>query len=79
VSNPLRNTQDVATLLADSINQGRRGQLDARVANTVGYLAGILLRSLEQGPLEERLARMEVTLGLQNTAKGDFTECKRET
>jgi hypothetical protein len=55
--NPLRNTQDVSTLLAESINQVRRGQLGPRVANSAGHLASILLGALQQGPLEERLAR----------------------
>jgi hypothetical protein len=49
--------------LADSINQLRRGELDPRVANGVGYLASILLRALEQGPMEERLAHLESLLG----------------
>src|SRR6266550_7426808 len=40
--NPLRNTHEVVTLLAESI----RGQLDPRVANAVGYLSGILLKAL---------------------------------
>jgi hypothetical protein len=56
---PLGNTTDVSALLADSINQLRRGQLDPRVANAMGYLTSVLLRSLEQGPLEERLAKIE--------------------
>ena len=60
--NPLRNTQDVSTLLAESINQVRRGELDPRVANSVGHLASILLGALHQGPLEERLARLEAAL-----------------
>ena len=60
--NPLRNTQDVSTLLAESINQVRRGELDPRVANSVGHLASILLGALQQGPLEERLARVEAAL-----------------
>jgi hypothetical protein len=59
---PLRNTQDVSTLLAESINQVRRGELDPRVANSVGHLASILLGALQQGPLEERLARLEAAL-----------------
>jgi hypothetical protein len=42
----------------------RRGQLDPRVANAMGYLASILLGALQQGPLEERLQRLEATLGL---------------
>jgi hypothetical protein len=63
---PLRNTSDVCALLAESINQVRRGQLDPRVGNAVGYLASILLGALQQGPLEERLERLEVTLELRS-------------
>ena len=61
---PLNNVHDVSLLLGQSINQVRRGQLDPRVANAVGYLASILLGALQQGPLEERLQRLEATLGL---------------
>ena len=64
---PLANTKDVADLLADSINQLRRGQLDPRVANGVGYLATVLLRALEQGPLEERMAKIEAALSAANS------------
>ena len=59
---PLGNTKEVSAFLADSINQLRRGQLDPRVANGVGYLSSVLLRALEQGPLEERLAKIEAAL-----------------
>jgi hypothetical protein len=59
---PLGNTKDLSAFLADSINQLRRGQLDPRVANGVGYLSSVLLRALEQGPLEERLAKIEAAL-----------------
>src|SRR5438445_13508677 len=61
--NPLRSTTDVSTLLSESINQVRRGQLEPRVANALGYLASILLNALDQGPVEERLWRVEATLG----------------
>jgi hypothetical protein len=61
---PLGNSTEVSPLLSDSINRLRRGQLDPRVADGLGYLASVLLRALEQGPLEERIARLEVTLGL---------------
>jgi hypothetical protein len=61
---PLASPKDVSQLLANSINQLRRGELDPRVANSVGYLATILLRALEQGPLEERIAKLEAMLGL---------------
>jgi hypothetical protein len=56
---PLGNAREVSEFLAESINQLRRGQLDPRVANAVGYLTIALLRALEQGPLEERVARLE--------------------
>jgi hypothetical protein len=36
------------------------------VGNAVGYLASILLGALQQGPLEERLERLEVTLELRS-------------
>ena len=61
---PLRNTTEVSAFLAKSINQVLRGALDPRVANSAGYLANVLLRALEQGPLEERIARLEATLDI---------------
>lgn len=61
---PLAKSADVSLLLAESINQLRRGQLDPRVANAIGYLASVQLRSFEQGMLEERMAKVENSLGL---------------
>jgi hypothetical protein len=58
----LSDPTEVAALLAASINQLRRGQIDPRVANGIGYLTSILLRALEQGPIEERLAKIEAAL-----------------
>jgi hypothetical protein len=66
---PLGNVSHVSDLLTDSINRLRRGQLDPRVANAMGYLTGVLLRALEQGPVEERLSRIEAALAAQQ-AKG---------
>jgi len=59
---PLGSFADVSSLLSDSINRVRRGELDPRVANTMGYLASVLLRALEQCPLEERVAKLEALL-----------------
>ncbi len=61
---PLGNTTEVSAFLVKSINDVLRGAIDPRVANSAGYLANILLRSLEQAPLEERMARLEATLGI---------------
>jgi len=59
----LLNTQDVSNLLADSINQVLRGQLDPKVANSVGYLATVMLRSLEQRCPEELVAGVAIAGG----------------
>jgi hypothetical protein len=63
---PLRNQLEIATFLAETINQVRRGELDARTANTLGFLANTLSRVLDQGETEDRLARIEARLGLPN-------------
>jgi len=59
---PLTNMREVSNLLAESINQLRRGQLDPRIANALGYLAGTLLNALQKGELEERLSKIEAML-----------------
>jgi hypothetical protein len=57
----LGDANQVSVLLADSINRLRRGQLDPRVANAMGYLASVLLKALDQR-LEERLAHLEAVI-----------------
>jgi hypothetical protein len=59
----LSSTAEVGVLLSESINQLRRGQLDPRVANAIGYLAGTLLKALDQGHIERRLGELEAVLG----------------
>jgi hypothetical protein len=65
-------------LLGDSINQIRRGELDPRVANAMGYLASVLLKALQQGPIEERLACLEAILVRSNSGSDifNFTQTK---
>ena len=60
----MRSSTEICDLLGETIGQVRCGQLDPRIANSVGHLTGILLRGLEQAQLEERLARVEVALGI---------------
>ena len=60
----LQSPTDVCDLLGDTINQVRCGLIDSRIATTVGYLAGTLLRGLEHGQLDDRLTRIEVKLGV---------------
>src|SRR5262245_60330037 len=51
---PLSSVTDVASFLATAINEVRRGQLDPRVGNCIGVLAGQLLKALEGSLLEEQ-------------------------
>lgn len=55
----LESVADVVSLVADTINRARRGQLDPRVANCVGYLSGILLKAIEMATLEKRVFTLE--------------------
>jgi hypothetical protein len=51
----------VSELLEETINRVRQGPFDLRAANAIGFLAGILLKALDQR-LEERLAHLEAVL-----------------
>ncbi len=68
----LRTTKDVITLLAMTINQVRRGEIDSRVSNAIGYLAATLLRAFEVGNLEQRVSDLEVATKNQFSPAGDF-------
>jgi hypothetical protein len=64
-------------LLEETINRIRRKPLDLRGANSIGYLAGILLKALERGSTEERLAHLEaVTSNRLGTQAFHFTSEK---
>ena len=67
----LASSSDVAVLLGKTINQVRRGQLDPRRANAVGYLASILLRALEQGRVEDTLFAILAALRKQPRPRSD--------
>ena len=55
----LQNADDAVKLLAETINQVRRGEVDPKVANAVGYLAGLLMKGLRESETERRLAALE--------------------
>jgi len=55
----LQNADDAVKLLAETINQVRRGEVDPKVANAVGYLAGLLMKGLRESETELRLAALE--------------------
>ena len=68
----LRNVEDVVSLVADTINRTRCGQLDTRVGNTIGYLSGILLKALEAGNLERRVGELENAVRQCSPARSVF-------
>lgn len=51
--------EDVALLLCITINQVRKGEIDPRVANAVGYLANIALTAIERNDVEKRIQKLE--------------------
>jgi hypothetical protein len=68
----LQSPTDVCGLLGETINQVRRGLLDARIATTVGYLSAALLRGMEHGHLDDRLTRIEAKLGIIDSTRGEI-------
>ena len=70
----LRTLTDVIGLLGETVDQVRRGELDLRVANCVGYLSGILLSALEKGQIEERVATLESIVRSQSPVESSEAE-----
>lgn len=68
----LASVADVITFLGESINQVRRGAIDPKVANAVGYLTATLLKALEQGDIEKRLAELERIVKGQDVPESPF-------
>lgn len=58
----IENCQDIVRLLVQTINQVRKGTLDPKVANSVGYLSNIALKAFEDSDLEKRLAELETVV-----------------
>src|SRR5208282_2720481 len=60
---PPRTAQEVRTALGHFISDVRARRLDPKVAGTLGYLANVLLKSIEVSDVEERLTALESGLG----------------
>ena|SRR5437868_4542712 len=60
---PLRTVADVVRLVGETINHVRAGRLAANVGNCLFVGAGMLLKALEVGQLEERVAALESRQG----------------
>jgi hypothetical protein len=59
---PLKSVGDVSGLLEETINRVRKGPFDLRAANAIGFLAGILLKAIDSGRMESRLAHLEAVM-----------------
>lgn len=55
----VEDCRGVVKLISETINQVRKGQLDPRIANAVGYLSAVLIKAVEQGDLEQRIGELE--------------------
>ena len=58
----LRSTIDIVELIEKTINELRKNKTSTRIANTVGYLAGISLKAIEQSDIEKRMEVIEYAL-----------------
>jgi hypothetical protein len=61
----VEDSGDAIALISATINQVRRGLIDPRIANSVGYLANILIRAVDQDKLETRIENLEALLKVQ--------------
>ncbi|MFH0809363.1 MAG: hypothetical protein V2A77_02660 [Pseudomonadota bacterium] len=59
----LKSPQDVAAMLETACNAMLRGELDRGLASCAGYLGQGIIKALEQGDLERRIAALEEKSG----------------
>jgi hypothetical protein len=69
----LRTVGDVVGLLEQTANHVRKGVVDVRVGNCLGYLAGIALKALEENDWAEQLeaVRRELDEMRRGTGSGE--------
>jgi hypothetical protein len=63
------NTKDITQLLISTINEVRAGNVELRVANCIGYLAGHLIKAFEVSTIEDRLIEIERVVMERKTYK----------
>jgi len=59
---PLETVADVVTLLGQTINQIRPSQADLKAANTIGYLANVLLRAIADFEFEREMEKLKAQI-----------------
>lgn len=55
----ITDTKDIVMLLEDTIAHVRSGEMDLKIATTIGYLSGHLIKAFEISYLEERVIKIE--------------------
>ncbi len=55
----IKTAQEVSTLLEDTINRVRSGEIPTRIANTIGYLAGHALKAIELAKYADKIESVE--------------------
>jgi hypothetical protein len=58
----VKDRADAIALLSETINQVRKGQIDPKVANCVGFLANILMKAIEGAQVDARIEQLETTV-----------------
>ncbi|OGM25740.1 hypothetical protein A3D00_03355 [Candidatus Woesebacteria bacterium RIFCSPHIGHO2_02_FULL_38_9] len=58
----IKDPQEVATLLEDTINGVRSGEIPPNIANTIGYLAGHALKAIELAKYAGKIESVERVL-----------------
>jgi hypothetical protein len=67
----IKTPQQVTALLEDTINRVRSGEVPPNIANTIGYLAGHMLKALEVSNVDERVEMIEsILLERKTSIKG---------
>ena len=58
---------DVRNLLAEAIGRLRAGRLDPKIATSLAYVSGPLIKAIETAELENRLERIEALVDEETT------------
>jgi general stress protein YciG len=72
----LKSINEVSGVLEETINRVRQGPFDLRAANAIGFLASILLKALDSGRVEERLAHLEAVMTGKRGTDFEFFDFK---
>lgn len=66
----IRDCRDILVFIETTINQLRRGEVDPRIANSLGYLLNLSLKAIDQGTTERRLAELEAVIKVPRKSTG---------